>query len=130
MYEGNYEKIKHLVEIDNNILAVFTLLTEKGDHMDNLFIAKDADITKNFIDRIFANLKITFGFARRYSDIKDIVGELKWTVMEFDKTRMLLLRGSDNLVVVLIKSNTSLHSTVDNILGYYYEEEAVPKSLF
>jgi hypothetical protein len=34
-------------------------------------------------------------------------------------------------VVDLIKSNNTLAETVDNILGYYYEqEEDIPKNLF
>ena len=61
---------------------------------DNLFIAKDENVTRDLSDRIFAKLKITFGLACQYYDIKDIRGELKWTVKEFDKIRMFLLHGA------------------------------------
>jgi hypothetical protein len=45
---------------------------------------------------------------------------------------ILQIIDKNKIVVVLIKSNTSLDETVDNILGYYYEEEEhdIPKSLF
>jgi hypothetical protein len=33
-------------------------------------------------------------------------------------------------IFVLIKSNTSLQYTVYNILGYYYDLDETPKSLF
>jgi hypothetical protein len=47
------------------------------------------------------------------------------------KIRLLYISEINKTVVVLIKSNTSLDETVDNILGYYYEEEDdIPKSLF
>jgi hypothetical protein len=62
----------------------------------------------------------------------DIVGNLKWKVTEYEKIRMLQIIDNNKIVVVLIKSNTTLDETVDNILGYYYEEENddIPKSLF
>ncbi|HET8792884.1 MAG TPA: hypothetical protein VFM31_03745, partial [Nitrososphaeraceae archaeon] len=61
----------------------------------------------------------------------EILGRLKWKVTEYEKIRILQIIEIDKIVVVLIKSNTSLDETVDNILGYYYEEEDdIPKSLF
>ena len=36
----------------------------------------------------------------------------------------------DSFVVVLVKSNTQLRHTIDNILGYYYDVDEMPKSLF
>ena len=33
-------------------------------------------------------------------------------------------------IFVLINSNTKLEQTVDNILGYYYDLDDIPKSLF
>ena len=48
------------------------------------------------------------------------------------KIRILQIADKNKIVVVLIKSKTTLDETVDNILGYYYEdeEEDIPKSLF
>ena len=62
----------------------------------------------------------------------DLLGKSKWKVIEYEKIRILQIVDKDKTVVVLIKSNTSLDETVDNILGYYYEEEEddIPKSLF
>jgi hypothetical protein len=63
----------------------------------------------------------------------DIIGKLKWKVTEYEKIRILQIVNKNKIVVVLIKSNTTLDETVDNILGYYYEEEEeedIPKSLF
>jgi hypothetical protein len=61
----------------------------------------------------------------------EILGKVKWKVTEYEKIRILQIVDKNKIVIVLIKSNTSLDETVDNILGYYYEEEYdIPKSLF
>lgn len=127
MSNGNYDKIKHLVEVDDDILAVFSMASEKSLQMDNLFIAKNANITREFIDKIFSSLQ---------SNLEEMkmnlakLGELKWRIYEFSNLRILIIQVKYRRVIVLIKSDTTLHETVDNILGYYYETESVPKSLF
>ena len=52
--------------------------------------------------------------------------------MQYGQIRILQIFEQNKVLVVLIKSNTTLDETVDNILGYYYEEEEddIPKSLF
>jgi hypothetical protein len=51
--------------------------------------------------------------------------------LEYEKIRLLCIFEINKTVVVLIQSNTTLDETVDNILGYYYEEDDdTPKSLF
>jgi hypothetical protein len=44
--------------------------------------------------------------------------------------RILKILEKDKTIYVLINSNTQLEDTVDNILGYYYELDEIPKSLF
>ena len=90
---------------------------------------------KNSIENIFANFKNVLGQHDKLDILtdmaNDILGRLKWKVSEYEKMRILQIIEKDKIVVVLIKSNTSLDETVDNILGYYYEEEdEIPKSLF
>jgi hypothetical protein len=50
--------------------------------------------------------------------------------MEYDKIRILKIFEEDKTIFVLINSNTQLEHTVDNILGYYYDLDETPKSLF
>ncbi len=68
------------------------------------------------------------------NDDKNLIGILRWNVLEFDKIRILIMYEIDKTIVVLIKSHTRLEDTVDTILGYYYEDvgeqEDIPKSLF
>jgi hypothetical protein len=131
----SYDKIKHLVEIEDDIFAVFTI-NSIGD-ANGLTVAKNIDFESSLIENIYANFnkilkqddKIIDNFTNSSSDL---LGKSKWKVIEYEKIRILQIVDKNKIVVVLIKSNTSLHETVDNILGYYYEEEEddIPKSLF
>ena len=131
---ANYDKIKNLVEVEDDIFAVFTI-NSRGEAID-LTIAKNIQVEKNIIDNIFDNFK---NILEQYDNLNilfnitsDKLGILKWKITEYEKIRILQIFENDKIVVVLIKSNTSLDETVDNILGYYYEEEdnEIPKSLF
>ena len=130
MSDISYDKIKHLVEVDDDILAAFTILSEKEDYIDNLSVAENTNITKEFIDNVYLCLQDIFRNLGTSSRINSILGRLKWKVYEYDQVRILLIFEKDRVVTVLIKSDTSLHETVDNILGYYFEAEGIPKSLF
>jgi hypothetical protein len=119
MSDANYSKIKHLVEVDDDTLAVFTVNLGSQKQMENLSIEDNADITKEFVDYIFDRFQANFKTFREDTDNR--VGKLKWTVNENERIRTLIIYEYDRLVIVLIKSNKSLSETVDNILGYYYE---------
>lgn len=129
--DTSYDKIKHLVEIEDEIFAVFTI-NSKGE-VNDLNIAKNIDIEKRLIENISTNFKDILKEEKEKSitNSSDIVGKLKWKIFEYEKIRLLYISEINKTVVVLIKSNTSLDETVDNILGYYYEEDDdIPKSLF
>ena len=129
--DTSYDKIKHLVEIEDDIFAVFTI-NSKGE-VNDLNIAKNIDIEKRLIENISTYYKDIFKDEndKSITNSSDIVGKLKWKIFEYEKIRLLYISEINKTVVVLIKSNTSLDETVDNILGYYYEEDDdIPKSLF
>ena len=129
--DTSYDKIKHLVEIEDDIFAVFTI-NSRG-YSNDLVVAKNVDSEKSIIENIFNNFN---NILDNKIDIlpnsnSEILGKVKWKVTEYGKIRVLQIIEKGKIVVILIKSNTSLDETVDNILGYYYEEEDdVPKSLF
>jgi len=133
--DTSYDKIKHLVEIDDDIFAVFTI-DSRGDAY-GLTVAKNIGFDNSLIENIFTNFNNILKQDDKLIDILtnssiDIVGKLKWKVTEYEKIRILQIVDKNKIVVVLIKSSTTLDETVDNILGYYYEEEEedMPKSLF
>jgi vacuolar-type H+-ATPase subunit E/Vma4 len=121
MSDIKYHKIKHLVEVEDDILAVFTVILGKQNQIENLSIAKNANITRNSVDNIFNKLHDKLENIKNDTEMTKITGSLKWTIYETERIRILIIYEEDCNVIVLIKSNTSLSETVDNILGYYYE---------
>jgi hypothetical protein len=131
--DTTYDKIKHLVEIEDDIFAVFTV--NSAGETNDLNFAKNIDFENSLIENIFTNfnkiVKQDDKIDILTNSSRDILGKLKWKVTEYEKIRILQILDKNKIVVILIKNNTSLHETVDNILGYYYEEEdEIPKSLF
>jgi hypothetical protein len=136
----NYDKIRHLVEVDDDILAVFIVVSSQ---MKELYVAKNSNIDKNYVDSIIVPaLGLSMNHIRndkKYQTEKvmhttmvnnSTLGRLKWVVLEYENLRILKIYEFEKTVFVLINSNTQLEHTVDNILGYYYELDDVPKSLF
>ena len=130
----SYDKIKHLVEVEDDIFAVFTINTKL--EMGDLSIAKNINFERNLIENIFLHLKNYLQKedeeVKINTNISNRLGKLKWKILEYEQIRILQIFEQDKVVVVLIKSNTTLDETVDNILGYYYDDEEhyTPKSLF
>lgn len=135
-----YDKIRHLVEVDDDILAVFSINSAANSpNMKELYIAKNANLDKNYIDSLVRILGLSqvvdvekpqvSGIKQEKEDYK-ILGKIKWIVIEYDKIRILKIFEADKIIFVLVNSNTQLEHTVDNILGYYYDMDEIPKSLF
>lgn len=124
----SYDKAKHIVEIDEKILAVF--IVNSAGKISDLFIAKDADIDHSFIETIRSALDIRF--ERKQEKTKEQpLGEHLWDVLEFDKVRIIKIYESDRLIIVLAKSHSSPGDTANTVLGYLYESvDEQPKSLF
>jgi adenine-specific DNA methylase len=132
--DASYDKIKHLVEVEDDIFAVFTINTKL--EMGDLSIAKNINFERNLIENIFLHLKNYLQKedeeVKINTNINNRLGKLKWKILEYEQIRILQIFEQNKVVVVLIKSNTTLDETVDNILGYYYDDEEhyTPKSLF
>lgn len=131
---NNYDKIKHLVEVDDDILAVFIVMSSQ---IKELYIAKNSKIDRSYVDSIVNDLNLNMSVENEKltiekikQDSKNILGKIKWIVLEYDNLRILKIHEHDKIIFVLINSNTQLEHTVDNILGYYYDLDETPKSLF
>jgi hypothetical protein len=110
--------------------------------MERLHIAKDAGIDKSIIEQIFSKILLSeIESKKKYLEknlygLKNILDSLLWEISEYRKLRILKIYEKENVIVVLIKSNTKLEHTIDNILGYYFESDdddddsEIPKSLF
>ncbi|MBA3284033.1 MAG: hypothetical protein H0U27_03090 [Nitrosopumilus sp.] len=130
---GNYDKIKHLVEVDDDILAVFIVMSSQ---IRDLYIAKGARTDRAYINSIYDTLGLnnnneaTADGEKGTDGVHNPLGKLKWVVLEHENLRVLKIIEKDKIVVVLVNSNTQLQHTIDNILGYYYDLDEAPKSLF
>jgi hypothetical protein len=124
----SYDRAKHLVEVDENILAVFIIGLDR--QIQDLFIAKDANIDRTIIDTIKSTLDL-----RVQAKNDNPLGRHIWDVSEYDKIRVIRVYESNRLIVVLAKSHTSPGNTAETVLGYLHEEEyneqqQQPPSLF
>ena len=127
----SYEKVKHLVEVDEKILAVFTINSD-GNTSD-LFIAPDVNIDKSFIEIIRSKLDIKFEAINKATTANAIeegaqerprmqmVGKHLWDISEYDSIRVIKIYEANRLIVVLVKPRIPLGDTADTVLGYLYE---------
>ena len=123
-----YDRAKHIVEVDERILAVF--IVDSTGKMSDLFIAQDANISHPFIENIRKALNIRY--EGKIESIGDqSLGKHLWDILEYDKVRIIKIYESDRLIVVLTKSHLSAGDIAETVLGYLYEsEDEQPKSLF
>jgi hypothetical protein len=121
----NYERVKHLVEVHENVLAVFIL--DSNGNIPELFIAKDVkNINYSVVEAIRNSLDLRFE-----NDKPSTFGKHLWDISQYDKIRLFRIYESDHLIVVVAKSDAELGQIAETILGYLYDsEEDSPKSLF
>jgi hypothetical protein len=123
-----YDRAKHVVEVDERILAVF--IVDSTGNMSDLFVAKDANVDNYFIETIRTTLDIKFE-GKNESTWKQPIGRHLWDILEYDKVRIIKIYESGRLIVVLAKSHSSPGDIAETVLGYLYEsEDQQPKSLF
>jgi hypothetical protein len=125
---SSYDKAKHIVEVDEKILAVF--IVDSAGTLSDLFVAEDANIEHSFIETIRSTLNIRFeGEPERDKGLP--LGRHLWDILEYDKVRIIKIYESARLIVVLAKSHSSPGDVAETVLGYLYEsEDEQPKSLF
>jgi hypothetical protein len=125
---SSYDKAKHIVEVDEKILAVF--IVGSAGKLSDLFVAEDANIEYSFIETIRSTLNIRFeGQPERDKELP--IGRHLWDILEYDKVRIIKIYESARLIVVLAKSHSSPGDIAETVLGYLYEsEDEQPKSLF
>ena len=107
-YYSRYDKVKHLVEVNDNILAVFVI--NSSNQMERLHIAKNTGIDKSTIEQIFSSILIPDieskenNLEKDLHNMKNVLDLLLWEVTEYRKLRILKIYEKEKIVVVLIKS--------------------------
>ena len=127
---SSYDKAKHIVEVDEKIVAVFVVYPD--GNISDLFIAEDAKIDRSMVETVRSalNLRYENNLEQRRTN-QSSLGEHLWDISEYDKIRVIKIYDSNRLIVVLAQSHTSPGEVADTVLGYLYEsDEEQPKSLF
>jgi hypothetical protein len=125
---SSYDKAKHIVEVDERILAVYVV--DSVGKISDLFIAEDANIDHSFIETVQSSLNIRFEGEQDRTKEQPL-GKHLWNILEYDKVRIIEIYESTRLIVVLAKSHLAPGDIADTVLGYLYEsEEDQPRSLF
>ena len=125
---SSYDKAKHVVEVDERILAVF--IVDSTGNVSDLFVVADANISHSFIETIRTSLNIRFE-GKNESAKNRPLGQHLWDILEYDKVRIIKIHELERLIVVLAKSHSSPGDIAETVLGYLYEsEDEQPKSLF
>ena len=127
---SSYDKAKHIVEVDEMIMAVFIM--NPDGNISDLFIAEDAKIDSFMVESVRSALNLKFENNQEQRTSQSLIlGEHLWDVLEYDKIRVIKIYELNRLLVVLAQSHTSPGEVADTVLGYLYEsDEEHPKSLF
>jgi hypothetical protein len=126
---SSYDKAKHIVEVDEKIMAVF--IVKPDGNISDLFIAEDAKIDSSMVESVRSALNLRFENNLEQRRTNPSLGEHLWDISEYDKIRVIKIYESNRLIVVLAQSHTSPGEVADTVLGYLYEsDEEQPKSLF
>jgi hypothetical protein len=121
-----YEKIKHIVEVDEKILAVFII--DSNGKISDLFIAPDARIDRSFIETVKSKLNLKMEIVEETAEDElqpsiNLLGSHLWDISEYDNLRVIRIYESNRLIVVLAKSHTSPGDVAETVLGYLYETD-------
>ena len=126
----SYDKAKHIVEVDEKILAVFVM--NPDGNISDLFIAEDAKIDRSMVESVRSALNLKFENNQEQRTSPSLLGGHLWDILEYDKIRVIKIYELNRLLVVLAQSHTSPGEVAETVLGYLHEsdEEYQPKSLF
>ena len=128
---SSYDKAKHIVEVDEKILAVFAV--NPDGNISDLFIAEDAKIDRSMVESVRSALNLKFENNQEQRTSQSLIlGEHLWDVLEYDKIRVIKIYELNRLLVVLAQSHTSPGEVAETVLGYLHESDETerPKSLF
>src|SRR4051794_19068863 len=93
---SSYDKAKHIVEVDEKIMAVF--IVNPDGNISDLFIAEDANIDSSMVEsvRLALNLKFEKNKQEQRTNPSPL-GEHLWDISEYDKIRIIKIYESNRL---------------------------------
>jgi hypothetical protein len=131
----SYERVQHLVDVDENIFAVFVI--DQSGNISELFIAPDSELDRSKIERICSVLDIKHLAIPEKEAVEILIGRHRWDVLECDKFKFIKLYPGGNLdqemIVVIAASTKDTGEVVNTVIGYMNESEQddeTPPNLF
>jgi hypothetical protein len=130
----SFERVQHLVDIDENIFAAFVI--DSTGAISELFIAPDSDLDKSKIEKIRSSLDIKSATTSEKVAAESLIGHHKWDVLEYEKFKFIKLYPSGNLdhkmIVVVAACTKDPGDVANSVIGYMNEseEEQPPRNLF
>lgn len=91
----SYERVRHLVDVDENIFAVFVI--GQAGSISELYIASNSELDKSKIERITSILDIKPATISEKEDAESLIGRHKWDVLEYDKFKFIKLYPGGNI---------------------------------
>jgi hypothetical protein len=131
----SYDRIRHLVDIDENIFAVFVI--DPAGNISELFIAPNSELDRSKIEKIRSLLNIKSVTISEKEDAESLIGHHKWDVLEYDKFKFIKLYPGGNIdqkmIVIIAACSKDPGKVADSVIGYMNEseeEEQPPINLF
>jgi hypothetical protein len=134
----SFERVQHLVEIDENIFAAFVI--DRSGNISELFLAPGSEFDRSKIEKISSALDIRSIAAAEKEAVEAVEGLLgrhRWDVLEYDKFKFINLYPVGNLdqkmIVVIAASTKDTGDVADTVIGYMNDSEQneeLPSNLF
>jgi hypothetical protein len=131
----SFERVQHLVDIDENIFAAFVI--DPNGNISELFIAPDSELDRSKIEKIRSVLDIKSSTIVEKEGVESLIGKHKWDVLEYGKYKFIKLYPGGNLdhkmIVVIAACTKDTRDVADTVIGYMNESEQEvepPRNLF
>jgi hypothetical protein len=131
----SFERVQHLVEIDENIFAASVI--DRSGNISELFIAPGSEFDRSKIEQISSVLDIRSIAAAEKEAVESLLGRHRWDVLEYDKFKFINLYPGGNLdqkmIVVITASTKDTGDVADTVIEYMNDSdqsEEPPSNLF
>lgn len=131
----SFERVQHLVEIDEKIFAAFVI--DRSGNISELFTAPGSELDRSKIEKISSALDIRSVVIADNETVESLLGRHRWDVLQYDKFKFIKLYPDGNLnqkmIVVIAASTEDIGDVADTVIGYMNDSdknEEPPSNLF
>src|SRR3989337_2535442 len=114
----SFERVQHLVEIDEKIFAAFVI--DRSGNISELFTAPGSELDRSKIEKVISALDIRSVAVADNETVESLLGRHKWDVLEYDKFKFIKLYPDGNLnqkmIVVIAASTKDTGDVADTVI--------------